>query len=175
MAEPYTTVSLYAPKADSTPLCGVLKIPFIAPTALLFTLITKTMNNRIDKAEKALFVMLCLLMAGFSGSAQSAKLTVENYTDFDVQVVMHGYSPQICSTGTCSSTYITNAISVPRGSYSASSSVWGPYNPCNIASSPGWNTVSCGVSFCSSVPGDFQWTYAEVTCFNPLTTTPATY
>lgn len=113
-------------------------------------------------------LLLALMLMSLLGRSQNANVTVENFTDFDVRVVMYGYAPQTCP-GSCDSTYITNDIFVPDSAYHAASTVRGPYNPCDIETGVGWDSVLCGPSFCTTIPPDFNWTMAKVSLFVPAT------
>lgn len=38
-------------------------------------------------------LLLALMLMSLLGRSQNANVTVENFTDFDVRVVMYGYAP----------------------------------------------------------------------------------
>jgi hypothetical protein len=115
-------------------------------------------------------VILFLLLFIFSNSinAQTASINIVNNTDFDIKVRLYGEATASCGAG-CNTSFITNSITVPNTGYPLSPTTWGAFTPCGISTGIGWATTSCPVSWCTSLPSDFQWTLAEITI--PLATT----
>lgn len=119
-------------------------------------------THQIQNNMKTLLIAALLILSCGSSYAQNAEVTIVNNTDFDIRVTMYADATSSCTTGTCNTTFITNNIGVSNLSYPASPTTWGPYDPCDIVSSPGWATVICPTVWCSSIPSDFQWTLAKV-------------
>jgi len=76
---------------------------------------------------------------------------------------MYADAATSCGAG-CSSTYITNQITVLNTNYPTSATTWGPNNPCAISGGVGWASAACSTTWCpiASVPSDFQWSYAYI-------------
>ena len=112
--------------------------------------------------KKILFSCL-LFVAGFGAYAQTASLMVNNHTDWIISVKAYGFSPSSCSGTFCSTfgNYSTNVI--PMSWFTS----WGPYTPCAMSTS-GLLALSCTPIplICSSLPADFQWSYADITVMN---------
>lgn len=113
---------------------------------------------------KKIFVYAFLLFACYSASAQSGTITIVNHTDYQVNVWVHAQATTYCSGGGCDA-YISNLIYLPSPSspaYPAGTVTYGPVDFCGIRTGVGWATETCTGIMCSSIPADFQWTYAEV-------------
>jgi hypothetical protein len=113
---------------------------------------------------KRFFLAIFLLTLFQLVRAQSAKLYIVNHTDYEVRVRMYGQASATCPAG-CSSTYITNTISLMAPSspaYPSGSTTWGPFDPCNVSTGVGWAYAACPTAWCSSLPTDFQWTLAVI-------------
>ena len=113
--------------------------------------------------KKILLLALLVFFSKTGFAAGSANVTIINNCDFVLKVVVYGYAPSYCGGYLCSTTYITDTIMVPvHANWPFSYTTWGPSDPCAISSFPGWITSACSFSYCSSVPSDFQWTFASI-------------
>jgi hypothetical protein len=120
---------------------------------------------------KKIFIIAALLTLCNNIFSQTAALTVYNGTDFVLTVTVYGSSASACS-GTCTDYATTIVLTAATGltSYPTYATTFGPSTPCTIAGYPGLS--GCSTPWCTSVPSDFQWTYAEVSIGpNPPATT----
>jgi hypothetical protein len=107
-----------------------------------------------------LFILLCI--SGRSLYAQSAKVTINNTTDFQIRVRVYGYAPSSYSSCGCAATYFDVAILSAWG-FPGSTNTWGPTSACGVSTGVGFTSDPCSIPWCTSLPSDFQWTFAEVT------------
>lgn len=111
---------------------------------------------------KNTIIIFAILLWGIDTCAQTASIKIINNTDYDIKVKLYGEATASCGAG-CNTTYITNTITVLNTAFPSSPTTWGAFTPCGISTGVGWATASCPVSWCSSLPSDFQWTFAEIT------------
>ena len=115
--------------------------------------------------KKILLLVIIFIVCKNLAQAQSANLKVINNTDHVIDVRVYGYAPSYCSSYSCSTSYYTDIHLIAWG-WPTILQTFGPSDPCAVSVTPGWTHSSCTTPWCSSLPTDFQWTYAEINLNN---------